>query len=199
MSYQFRILSEDTTEPVTLSEAKSFMRIDADYTAEDQVIEGFISASRERMENYLNLALIDKQIELQWNGSAIVLPFSPTQDIVSLKDIDGNTIPADEYTVRGLTEKTIFLNSFGGDNIVWFYPQEGGLPGIWSGTVCNEKMYNVIYNTGEWVKFPVSLRMAILHDVDHIYKNQGMDEQKTISEQAITLSEPYSKNLIIQN
>jgi uncharacterized phiE125 gp8 family phage protein len=47
-------------EPVTLSEAKLYMRIDDDYTYDDAVINTIITAQRVAMERELALSLIEK-------------------------------------------------------------------------------------------------------------------------------------------
>jgi len=197
MSFQYEFIETEITEPVTLEEVKAYMRIDADYASDDAIINSFITASRERLELYLNLGLVPHTVRLQWNGYPIQLPFSPTtnDDITVLKVDDDTALEADEYTLKGLNEKTLWVNSLAG-NFSFFYGLNGEIS-LWEGYPCNPTMYDVLYDTG-YETVPKAIKNALMADVDYMYKNQGKQEMASISPVAIQLSHNYSKNLIIQ-
>lgn len=200
MSFQYEFIETEVTEPVSLVEMKAYMRVDADYASDDDIIESFITASRERLELYLNLGLVEHEVLLQWGGFPLLLPFSPTvsDDITVIKVSDDTALEDDKYTIKGLNEKTIYINSLG-FNGSFFYGVNGTVS-LWEGWNADcfyVEMYNVIYNTG-YSTLPKALKNALMADVDYMYKNQGKAEMSVISPMAIQLSHNYSKNLIIQ-
>ncbi|MBI1239056.1 MAG: hypothetical protein GC199_06900 [Alphaproteobacteria bacterium] len=72
-------LAGPASEPVTLAEAKAFLRIETD--AEDALVTALIAASREALEGWTGRALITQSWRL-WRdtigpGGAIVLPRPP--------------------------------------------------------------------------------------------------------------------------
>ena len=67
-------------EPITLAEAKAFLRVDHD--AEDELIETLIISARERLEAHLNLALIARPMQLATSASGeIALPRWPVTSV----------------------------------------------------------------------------------------------------------------------
>jgi uncharacterized phiE125 gp8 family phage protein len=78
-----RVVSPET-EPLSLTDAKLFLRIDHDN--EDSLIEKLIVAAREAAENYLRRSLIDQSWQLEIKGvpCAVELPRGPVQSITSV-------------------------------------------------------------------------------------------------------------------
>ena len=79
------LVTAPTAEPVTLAEAKTFLRIE--HTADDAVITRAISAAREAAEQYLRCALLPQT----WDYTIahpyrceVRLPFGPAQSITSV-------------------------------------------------------------------------------------------------------------------
>lgn len=73
-------LQPPPTEPITLAEAKTFLRLDHD--AEDALLETLIASARERLEARLNLALITRPMQLAMSSSGeIALPRWPVASV----------------------------------------------------------------------------------------------------------------------
>ncbi len=83
---------EPLVEPVTVSEAKTHLRVDDSVgTIEDTYIETLISTARMMAENFTRRALITQTWRLtldQWPERSIYLPFPPLQSVSSVKYIN---------------------------------------------------------------------------------------------------------------
>lgn len=76
------------SEPITLEEAKDFMRIlEAD---DDALITAMIESAREFAENYTNRQIISATYELytEWYTQDMVMPKNPIQSITSIEYMD---------------------------------------------------------------------------------------------------------------
>lgn len=197
MSFQYKVKTDVAAEPVTLEEVKRYLRIDSDYASDDEVLDELITSSRERLELFTNIGFAERELELQWSGFPIKLPFSPNGDIISVtKDGEDAPLLGTEYTFKGLVEKELYVNSvYSGCS--FFYPINNGWPLI---DTCTgpDSLYNVIYKTGYTADIPVSLLMAIKMEVDYLYKNQGKADLLNVSPGAAQKVALYSKNLVIQ-
>ena len=70
------------TEPVTVAELKTYLQIEG--TAYDTVLEAFITASRQMIENYCNVSLVPKEIWAQirnMSDRAFPLPLPPIDTV----------------------------------------------------------------------------------------------------------------------
>lgn len=183
-------------EPITLAEAKAFMRIDADYASDDDQIQIAISTARERLELHLNVGLVNRDIQIEWNGSALELPFTPNFEVLEVSDKDG-VLDADKYTIQGISSKRIYVGQKTGD-YNYFYSMNNSHVEITSlsGFDCSET-YTVKYNTGYKDNLPNALKQSIFAECDYLYKLQGSPVTDIVSPNAALLSAPYSKNLIL--
>lgn len=197
MAYEILILEDIETEPVTLAEVKAFLRLDSDYSSEDSVLETLITASRELLENHLNLSFGLKKLQVQFTGGCFDLPAGPHHDIESLYPVNDETYPEEitDYTITGLAFKTIHLDSVE-DNFRWFYPIGGGAPEVWSTENAVNCLYNITYNAG-YETLPKALKNALLTQIDYAYKTQGQPNMEPLSPVALQLSATYSKNLVL--
>ncbi len=66
-------------EPVTLAEAKTFLRLDHDH--EDGLITMLISAARDRIETLLGVAMIEREFRYASESGTVVLPRWPVKDV----------------------------------------------------------------------------------------------------------------------
>lgn len=90
------LVSADTVEPVTLAEAKLWIRQDySQGTVEDAMVSGLITAAREWFENAMDRSLLEKvwRLKLPWFCNVIELPYPPLSSVVSITylDADGAT------------------------------------------------------------------------------------------------------------
>lgn len=196
MSYEL-IDEAEVTEPVTLTEAKAFMRIDDDYTSEDSEIEATITTARQRLEQYLNVGLANRDVMVVWNGSILELPLSPNLDVISVQDNEDTPLDIDKYTVQGYHNKSIRVNSVCGGDWDFFYQTNGivnvGIPMPYE----NNTFYKAVYNTGYADNLPKALKLAILAEIDYLYKLKGLPVTDDISPNAIKMASGYSNNLIL--
>lgn len=183
-------------EPITLSEAKAFMRIDADYASDDSDIQTAISTARERLELHLNVGIVNRDIQIEWNGGVLELPFTPNFEVIEVSDKDGILDPS-KYTVQGISSKKVRVGEKTGD-YNYFYSMNNSYVEISSanGFDCSET-YTIKYNTGYKENLPSAIKQSILAETDYIYKLQGSPVTDIISPNAALLSAPYSKNLIL--
>jgi uncharacterized phiE125 gp8 family phage protein len=100
----FTIFTAPAVEPVTVSEVKTFGRIDG--TDEDALITGFIQSVREEAEKFLGRALIDQVVRMTldyWPGNIVELQRPPLSSVsgIYLIDEDGvsTTYAASNYFV----------------------------------------------------------------------------------------------------
>ena len=100
-----KVIAGPAQEPLTLEEAKRFLRITS--SAEDDVVAALVAAARKRIERGTELALITQTVEVKldgfWGSCAIELPMPPLQEVVSVQYLDAagalQTLPADTYKV----------------------------------------------------------------------------------------------------
>ncbi len=100
-----KVIAGPAKEPLSLDEAKRFLRITSD--AEDNVVLALVAAARKRVERGTELALITQTVEAKadgfWGSCALELPMPPLQSIVSIQYLDADgalqTLPSDTYRV----------------------------------------------------------------------------------------------------
>ena len=102
MEYQaLNLLTAPSTEPVTIAELKSQLRLDG--TDQDTMLTSLITSARQGVEKYLGRALITQiwQAFFDCFYYEMHLPFAPYQSITHIKyyDSDGNlqTLDSDYY------------------------------------------------------------------------------------------------------
>jgi uncharacterized phiE125 gp8 family phage protein len=83
------LIAAPTAEPLTLSEAKSFLRIE--HGADDALVTRAIAASRQAAEHYLRSALLPQTWEYRIGRTyrcEVRLPFGPARSITSITATD---------------------------------------------------------------------------------------------------------------
>jgi len=186
-----------TDEPITLAEAKAYSQIDADYASDDDQIGIAISTARERLEQYLNIGLVNRDVTIEWSGCNLKLPLTPNISIVSVSDKDG-VMDSDKYKVSEGRNKYISINSISSSGYNYFYSTTFENVEISSVNGSGyASIYTVIYNTGYLDSIPTALKQSLLAETDYIIKLRGLPPTDVISPNAALLSAGYSKNLTI--
>lgn len=114
VSSRLRLVMAAASEPVTLSEAKLFLRIE--HTADDTVIARAISTAREAAEQYLNCAMLPQAWEYSVGCTGkrrIMLPFGPATaiDTVSVTNMAGASMAVAPGNYRlGVDGFALFLD-----------------------------------------------------------------------------------------
>jgi uncharacterized phiE125 gp8 family phage protein len=169
--FQLEIVTDLAVEPVTLQEAKDYMRISSD--SENDLIEELITSARERIEKYTGLSLGLKTLKAYWFYFHVPaeIPYGPVTAINSV--VDDNDVEL-EYTARGLQYKTLEAYSTQGLAIEY----EAGF------AVC-----------------PKGLKLAILKQVSTDYENREnysiYDQAYELSSDARRQAMPYCRNTIL--
>lgn len=103
-----KLIIPPVTMPVTLSEVKAQLRLEAAFTSDDDYITSLISVATAYVESYCNRRLItqtwEKSFE-KWIDVELVL-FGQLQEIVQItwldEDKSSDTLSADDYIVTGV-------------------------------------------------------------------------------------------------
>ena len=68
------VLSEIISEPITLSEAKNYLRVD--YSEDDALITALITSARVRLEQYAGVAMTERTLQvIAYVDDLIELPY----------------------------------------------------------------------------------------------------------------------------
>ncbi len=99
-------LSQPAAEPLSLTEAKLHLRVDADLTDDDTLISALIVAARQQAEHRTGRALVSQQWRLgldQFPDDSLELPKPKLVSVESITYLDGDgsrqTISAADYEV----------------------------------------------------------------------------------------------------
>jgi len=169
--FQIDVVTDLSVEPVTLQEAKDYMRISSN--AEDDLIEELITSARERIEKFTGLSLGEKTLKAYWFYYHIPseIPYGPVTLINSV--VDDNDVDV-EYTARGLQYKVLEAYSTVG--------------------------LTIEYEAGFAVA-PKGLKLAILKQVSTDYENREnysiYDQAYELSSDARRQAMPYCRNTIL--
>ena len=163
---QTQFSSESGTEPITLAEAKAWIKVDTAITADDILITELIKAARMQVEGFLGISLIQRTVTAIINNSAgdIELPYGPLVSFTSLTDEDGTAIAADDYELRGIGFKYL-----------------------------HEPLYDymtAVYTTG-YTALPENFKTAVKEQVAWLYDNRG--EAKELSEIVYNTLKPFRR------
>jgi uncharacterized phiE125 gp8 family phage protein len=162
-------------EPLTVQEVKNYLRLEGfidnneslatDFDDDNTLIAELITSARLGLEEYTGLSFIPKTWEIEFDNYAgnFEIPFGPVNSVNSLKDSQGDTISASEYSLS--------IN-----NRVLKTP-------TWGELVLN---YEAGYTT-----LPARLKDAMLKDVAYRYMNRGDVNVDGISREAEVLASSY--------
>ncbi len=173
-------IENPVVEPITLAEAKAFMRIDPDYDFDDTVINTLISANREWLEGELGLSLIPRSgLKYKFTkpccGQCVntYIPYGPVNEISATYITDNQP-----YT----------LTNAGADDYYPYYKLNNSV--------------NITYSAGDWQgNFPAGLKLALLMLVATNYENRENfvvgQTVNTVTQNAMTMAFKYSRNLYL--
>lgn len=86
-----KIITQPTTEPVTLEEVKLYMNVD--YTEKDALINSLISAARQLLEEKFDIGIVEKDVQIIIDNSAGGFAITgPPIGNVTGEDENGNAI-----------------------------------------------------------------------------------------------------------
>lgn len=195
MSFQI-IDNETVIEPVTLPEAKAYMQVDADYASDDATINLALTSARIRLEQWLNVGLVQRDVKVIWDGRPLALPLIPIGDVSGVtKNAETEPMLPADYTVSGYP-KSISINSLTCGNFSYWYSITGNVEITQIGNPLSTDYYTVTYQAGYDI-LPGLLKQALLAEADYIFKLRGLPPTDIISPNAVQLASGYSNNLIL--
>lgn len=116
----YRLITPPATEPLALADVKKFCQVDADITADDELIQNvLIPTARQAAEQLTGRALITQAWRRTLDGMPLVLELerAPLQSITAFQYLDmastWQTVSADVYTVDADTEPGRIALKFG--------------------------------------------------------------------------------------
>lgn len=163
---QTQFSSESATEPITLAEAKAWIKVDTAITADDTLITELIKAARQQVEGFLGISLISRTVTAVINNSAgsIELPYGPLVSFTSLTDEDNVAITSDNYELRGIEFKYLKTPEY--------------------------DYMTAVYTTG-YTTVPENFKTAVKEQVAWLYDNRG--EAKELSEIVYNTLKPFRR------
>lgn len=170
----YKIITAATTEPITLEEARSHLRIDVygdpAVHPDDSYIEQLISVSREWCEQYTGRSFAEQVIETAMDSfpaGDITLPLTPVGSITSVKYLDATSseitlssayYQLDDYSIPN--KLALKLNQ------TW--PSTDG-------SVNNVKIRTVVGDSA--IPYPVKAAMLLI--IGNLYENRQEDQLAT--------------------
>ena len=162
--------SAPAVEPVTLSEAKAHCRVDT--SADDTLIQGYITTAREWVEDYIDRALVTQQLVMKLDAfpAEIELPRPPmiasgTATAVTITYVTGEaggtaTLSASEYRVDRDATPGAIRTLYAGSWPSHLLDQNSVTVSWWAGY-------------GDSASVPQRVKSAILMCVHELYEKRG--------------------------
>lgn len=177
-------ITPPASEPVSLAEAKLYLRID--HSAEDGLIEILIAAAREAVEAGIGRALLKRRVRESldiWRREAVqgaVLGLGPVTDVIAVRLLADNgsqsVLAPERYRLEGFRDRPRLVFAAG---VPTTLRDVGGI--------------EIEYECGfaeEVSDLPIALRLATLQIVASLYEARQGD--CAIPEAARALMRPYA-------
>lgn len=171
-----QLVSAPASEAITLSEAKSYLRVDS--SDEDTLITDMIVVAREFAERYLQRSLITQSWQMAYDDFApaqINLLRGPVQSITSVKLI------ARDATETTVDSSTYYLNAGKNKLILDVAP------------VAHRVEVIYVAGYGAAVDVPEVIKQGILEHIAQMYENRGEVTALPVSARSL-----YSKHKVVQ-
>lgn len=98
-------LTQTAAEPISLAQAKEHLRIEDDFTMDDDLITAYITAARDRCERFCNRSWSDSQFYAVFNSFPSWFPFPDVTSISSISYVDSagveQTLSSSDYSFDG--------------------------------------------------------------------------------------------------
>lgn len=180
-----KVITPIASEPLTLSEAKTHMRID--FEDDDTYISALISVAREHCENFTGRALATQTLELILNEfpckDYIELPMSPIQSITSIKYKDAAGIEI-------IWDASNYINNLDAMPARIYLAYNKFFPSF---TPHPTAAVRIRYVAGHTIGnlIPKSIKQAMLLLLSHLYENREATSLKELKEV------PFAVNMLL--
>lgn len=105
---------EPVSEPITLSEAKNYLKVDFD--DDNDLITSLITSARVRLEKYAGVAMTARTLQaVAYVDEFIELPYAPINTITKVEYWDNQEwveISLGQYNILGTTYKKVYMSAF---------------------------------------------------------------------------------------
>ncbi|WP_435263017.1 head-tail connector protein [Tenacibaculum sp. nBUS_03] len=174
MSMYIEIKEFEPSEIVSLSEVKSHLKIEPDFTEEDVLVQGYIDAAINHISGYLSRSVQDEQFEVLGSSFIDVLGFK----FQTKKSIEGIWY-LDNGEYKKLEEDLYALKNV--DKFETIIEYLGDLPKL---TNNSSKAVKLRVTCG-FTKLPKSIKQAVLLLVSDFYEYRA-DRAKKLSNSTVT-------------
>lgn len=178
------LFSGPAVEPVTIAEAKAFLRLDT--ADDDALVAAAIVAARQACESFTGRALITQSWQLyldHWPERDITLPHPPLQSVTSIKTFDADGVGA---TLDPAT----------------YWVDASALPGrvrrcsdaVWPSPGRDVAGIEITFVAGygdSWNEVPQSLRQGILMTIANFYEYRDALHPVSLPAPIAALWQPY--------
>ena len=168
-----KIITDVVTEPLTLTEVKSHIRVEA--TDENSYINSLITVAREFCETVTRRALATQTLELILDnfprGNYLELPKSPVQSVESIKYKDSSGIETSwdsNYYIADIDKVPAIITPAYGVNYPSFVPYPTGA-------------VRIRYIAGYTTDIPQSIKQAMLLLIGHLHEHREETTEKALS------------------
>ena len=149
------------TEPVTLAQAKGWLKVTHD--DEDDIITDLITAARQICEGYAGKSFVERTVTaiVRNDLGNVMLRYGPVGNITYMYDADGNALTSGDYSLTGVSDKRLA------------YPKSSYI--------------KVIYTAG-YAVLPKQFKTALKRELAWLYVNRGDED---IAPLAKVILKPY--------
>ncbi len=160
---------------ITLTELKEHLRIEADVSDEDPLLDSYLSAAVQHVQDVIGTYLSEVSLVATLSGfsTAIYLPYSPVSSVASITYFDADN---QQQTLAA----SVYNTEIGGretSKVSLAYGQQ------WPSTYPRPDAVSISYTAGYAVA-PMPIRQAVLMTAGHFYENR---EETIVGVQAYEL------------
>jgi uncharacterized phiE125 gp8 family phage protein len=109
------VLSDTIAEPITLEEAKNYLRVD--YPEDDLLIEALITSARVRLEQYAGVAMTQRNLQVvAFMSEFIELPYVPIGVLLSVEYWNNSEwiqLQEGDYNTLGTNTMKVYAVAYG--------------------------------------------------------------------------------------
>jgi uncharacterized phiE125 gp8 family phage protein len=109
------VLSDTISEPITLEEAKNYLRVD--YPEDDLLIEALITSARVRLEQYAGVAMTQRNLQVvAFMSEFIELPYVPIGVLLSVEYWNNSEwiqLQEGDYNTLGTNTMKVYAVAYG--------------------------------------------------------------------------------------
>lgn len=153
------------TEPVTLAQAKAWLKVTHD--DEDDIITALITAARQICEGYTGLSFVERTVTAVVKNELdnIKLPYGPIGNITGASDVLGNDFTG--YTITGVAQKRL----------------------------CYRCSYAKLIYTAGYAVLPQQFKTALKMQLSWMYVHRGDEDLSLIAPDAKAILSPHRSHV----